>query len=318
MPTITVSDHTAPVSTVAPTTATQGVQNTRDRFMANLAKIEAASQAQNTPEQANTQSAENHAPNANDINKVEGEKTTTPAPSDLDERIASMARKEKAAWQQVKALKAEKEALAKAQEGRMTKDEFVATLRQDPSKLGLSAEELAQVYINQNTPVDPTIQALRSELAAIRAEQEAFKKSQEDNVASSYQQALKSIDSEARALIDKDDAYEVTRSQGAHAAVTKFIELTYHETGELMDTKEAAAAVEAELERQAVDLYNKSNKLKAKIRPPQEAPQQPATKQPNQMQTQTKTLTHGMSQASSNNNLSRRDRAIAAFQGRLK
>lgn len=320
MPTITPTNVTSPISTIQPTIPTQVTQVTRDRFAANLAKIEAnqqqTSQAQNPVTQATPSLTENSPLDVNDINRVQGEKTApqaipVKAPDNVDERIASMARKEKAAWAQVNALKQEKALLEKAREGRMTKDEFFNSL---------SAEELAQVAINKNTPVDSTVAALKAELSALRVEQEAFKKSQEDNVASSYAQALKQIDFEAKSLVDTNDAYEVTRSQGAHAAVTKLIELTYHETGELMDVRAAAAQIEAELEREALDLYSRSTKLKAKLSPPQTstAPSaQDATKQPIQT-AQPRTLTHGMSQASSNNTLNRRDRAIAAFQGRLK
>lgn len=314
MPTITPSNITGQISTVQPTQP-----GSDPRRAAAIAKIESG-RASGTPSN-NVQDApgstisQEAAPQGTPQEKQE--LLEQPGAKPADKAMEDLARKERAAWAEVKKVKAEKAEAAKAAEGRMTKEEFIAQMRKDPTSLGMSYDELGSLYLNQGTPADQQLSAMAAKISQLES---ALKSTQEETKsvqAQAYEQALKQIDSEAKALVSKSDAYEVTRSQGAERAITKLIELTYQEEGVLMDVAEAAAQVEAHLEAEALSLYNKSAKLKAKLSPPagtspEAAPQTKTPTTPQTQRTQT-TLTHGMVQASTKP-LDRRERAIAAFK----
>jgi tetratricopeptide (TPR) repeat protein len=308
---ITTKDTTAPVSTTVTTQPTQDA-----RRLAAIAKIEGG---RTTPANI-AQDGSGH------VAEATPSPTPTPGTAEAPEasstkvdtaHIKQLADREKAAWAQIKQLKAEKAALeadkSKAVEGRLTKEEAVKLLRQDPTKLGLTYEELGQMFLQGNQPVDPMVAKLQAEIEELKGTVEKTTTAQQEQAKQAYEQALRQIETEAKALVASNDAYEITRSQGAESAITKLIETTYQEDGVLMNVEEAAAQVEAYLEAEAIALFNKSAKLKGKLVPAETNTtpvQGDAQKQATQMQTHT--LTAAMSQASTKP-LNARERAIAAF-----
>ena len=255
---------------------------------------------------------------------AEGEGGSTPQGSSSEESISQpsasndemkqLAARERAAWAEIKRLKAEKaelESKPSPQPG-LTPEQVVSLLRTDPSALGLTYEDLGQMYLNKDAPVDPLMQRMQAKIEELEGKLNNAASEAQKSQESAYNQALKQIELEAKALVSKSDAYEVTRSQGAESAITKLIELTYNEEGILMDIEDAAAQVEAHLEQEAIALINRSQKLKNKLVPASPTHAQGAPKQSTNQQRQQTTLTPAMSQASPKP-LSARDRAIAAF-----
>ena len=302
MPTITAANTSAPITTTVST------QPSGD------AKRQAAIAAfQGTPHHS-LQDGSGRVDQATPSPTPESEGTEASKPTSAESaHIKQLADREKAAWAQIKQLKAEKAALeadkTRAMEGRLTKEEAVKLLRQDPSQLGLTYEELGQLFLNGSQPVDPMVAKLQAEIEALKGTFEKSATAQQEQAQQAYNQALKQIDIEAKSLVAKNDAYEITRSQGAESAITKLIEITYQEDGVLMDVEEAAAQVEAHLEAEALALYSKSTKLKGKLSPVDTN----AATEARAPQAQTRTLTAAMSQASTKP-LSARERAIRAFQ----
>lgn len=237
-----------------------------------------------------------------------------------NQRFSQLARREKHIRQQAQRLAAEKVELEKTLSNRMTKEEFTAQLRKDPTTLGMTYDDLGQLYLNQSTNQDPVVQRLQAQIEELKAGQSKAISQAEQAQQQAYSEALKQIDREAKTLVSKSDAYEVTRSQGAESAITKLIELTYQEEGVLMDVEEAATQVETYLEEQALSLFNRSNKLKAKLSPGANGSStQAQMKQTNNtpQKQSVNTLTRSMEQASSKP-LTRYERAVLAFQGKLK
>lgn len=312
MPTITVADRTAPIST---TQATQPAQDTRR--LAAIAQIEKGGVETPSPDASNMrQDASGRVDEANPSTAP----ATPPAKDPSEDHIARLAAREKQAWAQIKQLKTEKAALeadkAKATEGRLTKDEYNQLLRTDPTKVGLTMEELGNLYLQGSAPVDPMVARLQAEIEALKGTVTQAKTDADKSTQAAYDSALKQIDTEVKALVATNPAYEITRAQGAENAVTKLIELTFQEEGTVMDVAEAAAAVEAQLEEEALALFGKSQKLKAKLQPA--APNATEASNPAPAQTRTaRTLTPEMSQASTKP-LDRKQRAILAFEGKLK
>lgn len=322
MPTITPANTTAPVSTVQPT------QPANDsRRAAAIAAIEGGQQ-NSTPSRIDdvapgstlkgTPAPQGTPPDGQEpISPLNANPPKDQA--DIERRLNQMAQKERAAWEAVKQAKAEKTALQKAQEGRLTKEEWAEQFRKDPTSVGLPYEEVGSVYLNQGTPAELQMKQMAETIKDLQAKVVASEDSMKTAQQQAYEQALQQIDSEVRSLVSSNDAYEVTRSHGAEGAVSKFIELTYQEEGILMNVKEAAAQVESYLEQEALSLFNKSTKLKAKLAPvagtsPNATPQMKTPNNP-QTQRQTTTLTHALTQASSKP-MSRRDRAILIAQGK--
>lgn len=325
-------------STATQNVSTQVAHSTRDKFLSILARKEEEQKKGSFEKQTNSQLNPSKMPQDAKV-EVQGSQEATqssqeapeaikakPEAIESDPRIEELTKREKAAWAEVRKLKAEREAekakaaLApeekKAEPKRMTQEEWLRTFQQDPTSLGLSYDQLGQMYLQKDAPKDPMIQAFQEEIRALREELGAVKTTQETSSQQAYQEALKQIDYEAKTLVDTDPSYEVTRSQGAHEAITSLIELTYQETGVLMTTREAANQIEAELEAQYLEVFNKSNKLKAKIQPKQgDAAQASPEKTPTTSQTQ-RTLTREV--ANTSPRLSSRERAMLAFQGKLK
>ncbi len=261
------------------------------------------------------------------------EKPVDPA---LSRQFAQLARQEKAlrakAQQQEQQFRAREEAL-KAKEAAISSEPKTdmsnyiekSRFKSDPlsvlAETGLSYDEIVQQLINQPT-IDPrleaTINGLKSEIQALRAQDEARTKSAQEQQTQAYQAAVKQIENDAKALVRKDPAYETIRVTNSVKDVVDLIEQTYQKDGVLLTVEEAAQQVEDYLVEEAFKL-TKIDKIKKKLQ--QVAPAQPASevqtpspepvKQPQTM----KTLTNA---TSSSRQLSAKERAILAFKGQLK
>lgn len=242
---------------------------------------------------------------------------SVPAPP-KDERMVELERKERAIRAQAKqlaqekaALEAQKASLAPANKpGAMTAEEWKAQFLQDPTKLGISLDEMASKYLSQPSEEAQKIARLEAKLAEM---EQATVKSREEMTAAqqqAYDNALKQIETDARRLIEsKPQEFEAISAEGAHKAVVDLIERTYKEENILMSVEEAAQEVENYLLERAVKLAGLT-KVRAKTATPAPSQEAPVTKTPNQQQTLTRAI-------SSTQGLSRIERAKLAFQGKL-
>jgi hypothetical protein len=123
---------------------------------------------------------------------------------------------------------------------------------------------------------------------------------------------------DTRSLVAADPAFEITKATGSEEQVVKLIVRTFKEDNILMSVEEAAAKVEKHLEEEYGKL-TQLKKLQARFKPAaatpaavtQAAQTLNAQKQPQGM----KTLTNSIA---SQKPMSARERAIAAFEGKLK
>jgi len=112
-----------------------------------------------------------------------------------------------------------------------------------------------------------------------------------------------------------DEQYELIAATGSIDDVVELIERTFTEEGRLVPVEEAAQAIEDYLAEEAYKL-SKLKKIQQKLAPSAQAkPEQKQTEQPKQPQTQMKTLTNAVG---TQRQLSARERAIAAFEGKNK
>lgn len=249
-----------------------------------------------------------------------------------NDRMAQLARKERAIRQREQELKAREAAILKPQEPAKAifdPKEFKAQFLKDPASVGVSMEDLQAMVLGQmaQSPEADMVRGLQAQVEALKTELQGTKKSIEETQTTAYQQAIKKIDQDVDKLVTSNpDAYELIHTQGRQKAVTALIERTYKEDGILLDTEEAAKQVEEELLDRALKLVS-VGKVKAKALPsdPNAQPAQASAQQhqptpsaPQQHQPP-QTLTSAMSQASSKalTPAQRRERAILAFQGKL-
>lgn len=265
----------------------------------------------------------------------------------LSAQYAQLARQEKAlrakAHQQEQAFKAREEALKLKESQYTTKDQEYSTkyiskdqLKTDTfnalAEAGIDYNELTNRLISQPAPQDMTlmneIKSLKSELQAMKGEQEGFKKQSVDSQNQAYQQALTQIRMETQRLVKgQPEQYEMISATNSVSDVVELIEETYNKglgddypKGTVLPVDIAAQLVEDHLLEEA-EKISKISKFRKKFLTPG-AQDAPSVSNPPQQQgavqkksPEAKTLTNAMS---SQRPMSARERAISAFKGELK
>lgn len=167
---------------------------------------------------------------------------------------------------------------------------------------GVTYERLTEAILSNQGSSELT--ALKAEL---KAQEERFEKKLTDRDTQTKQQVLAEMSREAIQLVREGDEFELVRESGRVKDAITLIDRTHAETGEVMDVREALRLVEEELIKDAEKLARLS-KVQSRISPPL-APQQQQQSRP------IRTLTNrDTAQAP----LSRKARAMAAFNGQLK
>jgi hypothetical protein len=252
--------------------------------------------------------------------------TATDAPAQPNGRNADLdafARKERQLRKMQQELQAERESFKRKEteysNGYIAKTRF----NEDPlgalQDAGISYEKLTELLLQNPNSNDPTIRALRSEINALKQSQETASKQAEEQNTVKYQAAVKQIDNEVKMLIDRDANFETIKQSGMADAVTQLIVDTFEAEGYVMDVLEAAKEVENHLVEEAYKLAQLS-KVQSRLKPATPEPiAPPAQKQSQSPQVTTKTLTNAVTQEAPkrSSDKERRERALAAFYGKL-
>lgn len=150
---------------------------------------------------------------------------------------------------------------------------------------------------------NPEMEALRAELHALK---EGVDKRFSDEKTQAEQQVLAEMRSEATRLANNGDDFELVRESGSVPDVMRLIELTYRESGEVLEVSEAMKLVEDELMARNQKLLQ-LKKMQGLVNP--QAPAAPQARQG----MRTLSNKHTASVPSS-----AKERALAAFYGTLK
>lgn len=214
------------------------------------------------------------------VSAVEGIAPSAEAPKmpqlakdpETDRRFAELARKEKAIRHQARQLQDQRKAWEESQRPKPppppSMDDFKSKLLEDPTSLGLSYDQLAQLVLNQGNPQDTAYRQLQREVMALKAEQESSRKAAIEAQDANYKQALKQVERDVRKAVDSNKDFETIKASGQIDAVVGLIEQTFKEDGVLLGVEEAARVVEEELLEHAVSLA-KLEKVRAKLTPTQ-------------------------------------------------
>lgn len=183
-------------------------------------------------------------------------------------------------------------------------------------KYGISYDDVSAQAIQAQSPEAQMIAQMREEIQAelrqVREEQAKTSKSIEDQQSNSYKNAVQQITVETNALVNSDERFEMIKATQSSKDVVELIERTFKEDNILLSVEEAAQQVEEYLEQEAVRLAG-LKKVQAKMNPkPAQslAPQASATPQTKDMKTLSNSVT-------TTRQLSARERAILAAQGKL-
>lgn len=245
-----------------------------------------------------------------------------PTPQTVDPKLELFARKEKALRAQQRQLQAEKQAWEAERTKYQTEYMPKSRLIEDPlavlTEAGVGIDKLSEILLN--TPAsanDPTIKALKAEIAAIKQQQTSAQEEAKASAEQQYHNAIKQITTEVKLMVDSNPELETIKNMGMQAAVVELMEQTFNKEGYLMDIADAAKQVEEFLLEDALRIA-KLSKVQAKLAPTAQESQ--PTKQAVTQQQQIKTLTNSVSQQvpKRTSEKERRERAIAAFYNQLK
>lgn len=268
--------------------------------------------------------APTEAPKQTDTNVSQEVQTTQEAP---DPRLVALARQQKALRAQQRAKEqalASKEAAISAKEAeyqthRQKAEQFDAwkqRLTQDPYSVmlesGLTADQVATLMLNQPNPADQRVLLLEQEIKALKAAQDQSSKKFDEVQTQQYEEAKKQIKNDVVLAVDGDSSFEAIKAMNAQDAVVELIAETFNTEGRLMTIDEAANEIENYLVEEASKIAQIS-KIRSKFTQPVQQVQKQI-----QPQKQSTTLSNRMVQlAAPTSAKERRERAIAAFMGKL-
>lgn len=185
-------------------------------------------------------------------------------------KFAALSRKEKqvkAMEQAIKQREAElaqkmKEIEERSKSSSDAQSSWEKQLSENPLKFlrekGITMDQLVQMQLNDENPTfDMKLERLKSELEnKTLKEVEELKKQLKDKeeleAKTQYERAVEAYKTEVNSYIEQNaETYELIRAESATDLVFQVAEEYYNSTGKVLDIKDAADAVEAELEEQA-------------------------------------------------------------------
>lgn len=268
-------------------------------------------------------------PDAAATSAVGGSEATSQTEATSQEKIsakiyAELARKEKALRAKEESWKAQ---LAEKEQGWSAKEQeylqkyipkeklltdTVGTLHE----LGIGYDQLVQLALNppsQESLMNMQLQAKIKELEdKLEGKFKSFEETQQQAQQKQVEEALGQFKQQTKSLIAKDkDNYELINAYGDEGVdtVVEFIHEHWKRTKEVMSVEDAAKQVEDYFLAQSMK-FLELNKLKSKLAPQPQTPQDPAKPQAS------KTLTQSNAPLASKP-MDRRERAILAMQGKL-
>jgi len=235
----------------------------------------------------------------------------------LSPQFAALAKQKRALQRKEKELLAKELALDAYAGDRRSLGDHRARLKADALKVlgeeGVGYDPLTEQVLGSNDE--------RADLSGIRAEIQAMKDAlvdrnrfQDERDAQAEKLVLAQIERETNQLISRGDDFEMIREAGYGPKVVELIYRNFKETGELLDVPEAANLIEQELLEEGLK-FAKLKKVQSRLNPALSEQRQAVQKdRPGTKTMRTLTNRDGGSSLS----MSKRARAIAAMEGRLK
>ncbi len=267
-----------------------------------------------------------------DATEVNPAEPAAPKADPLSPHYAQLARKEKAlrlkAQTQEAQFKAREDALKAreaALEGKSQFDEskYIPRERVKADTLavlaeeGVSYDEITQSYLNQSQADAATkahIQRLEAQINKQAQAQEKAQKDYADQQTKAYDQAVNQIRSDVKQLVASNPDFEVVHGTDSIEDVVDLIKRTFEKDGVLLSIEDAAKEVEDYLVEESMKIA-KLKKIQQKLQVKPAAPASPTQQSKDSGQRgPVTTLTNSVT---ASRKLSTRERAVAAFEGKL-
>lgn len=234
----------------------------------------------------------------------------------LSPQFAALAKQKRELQRKEKELLAKEVALESHAGDRKALDEFRARLKADALKVlkeeGVSCDQLVGQVLASNESAGTS--GIRAEIQALKDELEMRNQDLSRKNVEAEKQVLKQIWREAERLVSRGDDYEMVREAGYVPKIVELIYRTFKKSGEFLDVSEAADMIEQELLEQGLR-FAKLKKVQSRMNPAH-AEQRQAVQRDRPGTKVMRTLKN--SDGGSSLSLGKRERAIAAMEGRLK
>lgn len=238
----------------------------------------------------------------------------TEATKPLSPQFAALAKAKRAAQAKEAAILAKEQAFAQKEADMKAAFDKLARLKANPLSVlqeeGVTYDQLTESLLSQNQGT-AGIDELKAEIKAMK---EGFERQQAERDQQVERQVMTQIRKDVDQLISQGDDYEMVREAGYGPKVVELMQRVFKETGELLDTAEAAQLVENELIEESLR-FAKLNKIRSRLTTQEQTQLQAAQQARAPAQKVTRTLT---SRDGASAPMSARERAIAAFYGKLK
>lgn len=257
-------------------------------------------------------------PSTDTLDKGEDTAAAAEATQPLSPQFAALVKQKRALEARERALQAKEAALQSKPQSNEALDQYKARIKSEALKVlqeeGVTYDQLTEQILSSSDPNSSTYSKIESEIKALNEKLENQNKSFQERDAQAEKQVLSQIKREADQLVAQGEDYEMVREAGYTPQAVELVHRTFKETGELMDITEALKLVENELLENFLK-FGRINKARSRLNPEQPT-QQPVAQQadPNRKVMRTLTNRDGASSIS----MSKRERAIAVMEGRLK
>ncbi len=250
---------------------------------------------------------------------IEQTAAVTEASKPLSPQFAALAKQKREIQLERQKLDADKAALAASQTNDLSGYVSKADLKASPLKLllaeGVTYDQLTEEILAQSSD-NPNFSRLEADIKTLKEGFENQTKSMSEKEAAIEAQVRAQITRDAQTLISQGDDFEMIREAGYAPKITELIDKTFKKTGEIMDLAEAATLIENELLEESLK-FARIKKVQSRLQPaPTPAQQQQPPKQDRPGTKTMRTLTNR--DGSTSLSMSKRERAIAAMEGRLK
>lgn len=229
----------------------------------------------------------------------------------ISPQFVALAKKEKAIRRSQQDLKAQMDAFEATKAEYVRKSELKANALKVLTEAGVTYDDLVKLQLDQADP-DPQ-QPLLDKIAALEAKLAGVDEQFANRDKQQYDAALNQIRSDATLLVDSDPAFETIKATGETEAIVELITGVFNEEGIVLSVEEAAREIEDKLverEFKRLETLSKLQKIKSRMAPPAEIPEEANTPEATAPQTQTTLTNRGTSQRP----LSARERGIAALE----
>lgn len=235
----------------------------------------------------------------------------------LSPQFAALAKQRREIQLERQKLDADKAALETQSGDKKSLEEYRSRIKANALSVlmeeGVTYDQLTEQILASNQET-ADLSALKAEIKALKDGFENQNKSQTDKEAMQEKQALAQIERETLQLVSQGDDFEMIREAGYAPKVVDLIHRVFKKDGVVMDTAEAASLIEKELLEESLK-FARIKKVQSSLNPaPQQKQQTVQQDRPGTKIMRTLTNRDGVSSTT----MSKRERAIAAMEGRLK